>query len=78
MACTGESGEWAVLGSGYRRLSQFLLERGYVEGGQGGGSFRIVGQDGAPGWGEWMFWVLVEEDPARPVLAELDAVLRAR
>ena len=78
MACTGESREWTMLGREYRVLREFLLARGYVEDQQGGGTFRIVGQDGAPGWGEWMYWVLVEEDPARPVLDELDAVLRAR
>lgn len=78
MACTGESREWAMVGREFSRLAAFLQARGYVEDGEGGGSFAIVGQDGAPGWGEWMYWVVVHEDPTRPVLAEAEALLGIR
>jgi hypothetical protein len=76
MSCRGRAAEWTMLGSEYGRLRTLLLERGYVEGRSGlPGSFAIVSQDGAPGWGEWMFWVVVEEDPARPALEDVGVAL---
>lgn len=32
-------------------------------------------QDGAPGWGDWYFWVSINEDLERPVKAALDTAL---
>jgi hypothetical protein len=77
MACADRTVEWAMVGREFRVLSEFLAGRGYVEtqSEQGPGTFTIVGQDGAPGWGEWMYWVVVHEDPARPVLEEAARLL---
>ena len=78
MACAGEERSWAMVSGEFWRLKELLRERGYVEGGYGGGTFRVVGQDAAPGWSDWMFEVVVVEDPARPVLAEAEALLGVR
>lgn len=79
MACRGRSVEWTMVGSEYARLRELLLARGYVEGRpDGAGTFGIVSQDGAPGWGEWMYWVVIEEDPSCPALDEAGTLLGIR
>jgi hypothetical protein len=53
-------------------VSDILKKHGYPD-----GAMRYA-MDGGPGWSSWYYWIDVEEDPARPVEAEIEAALAAR
>ncbi len=53
-------------------VSEILAKHGYTDQEWG------YAKDGGAGWSGWHYWIDVNEDPARPVAAEIDAALKTR